>query len=826
MRSKRIGVKAAFAAVLTVPVAFGALTACGEGSMDQTKIENERATAFTELGAVEVTDAYCVNAMQKEVEYLLKLDEDKLLFYFYVNAGLKPKAASSYGGGWEGALIGGHTLGHYLTAISQAYANANTAEADKQELRARIAYIAEELQACQQNAVKAGAEAGFIWGAAPASASRGDPEAQFDFVEKNRTNITTEAWVPWYTMHKIIAGLLDAATLAGNDTAKEVVIALGDWVYNRVSAWSAATQKTVLGIEYGGMNDCMYNLYLLTGEEKYAVAAHAFDEETLFEKVRSGAQDYLNGLHANTTIPKIIGALNRYAALNGKTVGGETVNAEAYLQTAEDFWDCVIERHTYVTGGNSEWEHFGKDDVLNRERTNANCETCNTYNMLKLSRTLFTLTGKKKYLDYYENTYYNAILSSQNPETGMTTYFQPMATGYFKVYSTEESNFWCCTGSGMESFTKLGDSIYYEAGNAVYVSLYLSSKYSSEAVEFTQTADLENSDEATLKVTRGNTILRLRRPYWSGSFAVTVNGKPVVTTGSEEFVSVAVKKNDVVKVTMKKTVRAYNLPDGKDTYAFLYGPFVLSAELGEEGMTKTTTGVNVTIPAKAVGNTTYTVNADTVADFMDRIDENLKREQDGTFTLVCANGTLVYSIHYRQYEQRYGIYMNFTAGGAAENPEDGWARQDTVQPGYGQYENDALHDMNERNSVSATNVEGVGTYRKANANGYFTYRIVVTKGVKNRIVVTLLKEDNGKTLVVKSGNVELYSKTLDYRGGEPYYDVVIELPDSLVSSAKVVTYATASGGSESATVLSFTFSGLSGKESARVWSYIYSEYAD
>jgi DUF1680 family protein len=194
------------------------------------------------------------------------------------------------------------------------------------------------------------------------------------------------------------------------------------------------------------MNDALYELYKHTGNANHLSAANSFDEMTLFEPLYKG-EDILNGKHANTTIPKIIGALNRYS------VTGE----EYYLQVAANFWEIVTENHTYITGGNSEWEHFGESKILDAERTNCNCETCNTYNMLKLSRELFRVTGDTKYADYYENAFINAILSSQNPETGMTTYFQPMATGFFKVYSSPTEHFWCCTGSGMENFSKLAE---------------------------------------------------------------------------------------------------------------------------------------------------------------------------------------------------------------------------------------------------------------------------------------------------------------------------------------------------------------------------------
>ncbi|MDE7296129.1 MAG: glycoside hydrolase family 127 protein [Clostridia bacterium] len=818
---------------------LGTFTACGGNNGgnevnentyngQQSQIKDAKAVSFTDIGDVKIDDAYAVNGMQKEVEYLLKLNEDKLLYYFYKNAKLEAFESSAYGGGWEGALIGGHTLGHYLTALAQAYANANTSATDKTALLAKMNYIVSALKDCQDNAVTAGAKEGFIWGAAPAGANRNNPEAQFDFVEKGRANIVSEAWVPWYTMHKIIAGLLDVTVYTEgtvSETAKTVVTALGDWVYNRVSGWSASTQRTVLGIEYGGMNDCMYNLYALTGEEKYAVAAHKFDEDTLFSFVRSAPENYLNGLHANTTIPKIIGALNRYVTCNGKQIEGNTVDAEIYLEAAEDFWQYVIDHHTYVTGGNSEWEHFGMDDVLDKERTNANCETCNTYNMLKLSRTLFTITGDKKYLDYYENTYYNAIWSSQNPETGMTTYFQPMATGYFKVYSSEENHFWCCTGSGMESFSKLGDSIYYDAGNATYVSLYLSSEYTGENVSLKQTADLEHSDSVKIEVTAGETVLRLRRPYWSESFGVTLNGNAVTITGKEAFVSVDVKEGDTVNVALKKTARAYGLPDGTDAYALMYGPFVLSAELGTDDMTTTTTGVNVSIPARAIGNTTYSVAAKDLDSYMAEINEHLQVGENGKFTLACGNGTLTYSYHFRQYTQRYGIYMKFALGEVTEEkPEFEWTRQDTVQPGYGQYENDALHNMQETNTVGATNIADVGTYRYAEANGSFTYRFIVNKTERNRIVLTLLKEDNGKTLLIKTGDTVLLSKTLSYSGSEKSYTLTVDIPAAVAATAQSVTYQDASGADVNAVVLPITFGGVNNAESARVCSYIYSEY--
>lgn len=812
---KRLGTL--LAGLLCVPLSLGIVAGCKGGEMKQTNKADSKAISFTGLDEVTLTDPYTVNAMEKERKYLLDtLDADKLLYWFHRNANLTPLASSSYGGQWEGALIGGHTLGHYLTALAQGYSNANSGD-DKARFLTKIEHIVGELKKCQDNAVTAGAKAGFIWGASVINTSK--PEIQFDNVEAGRLNIGTEAWVPWYTMHKILQGLIDAYAYTGNETAKEVAISLGDWVYDRSTGWNTAMKNKVLGVEYGGMNDCLYNLYAVTGDEKYAVAAHQFDEESLFQKVLNEPKNYLDGLHANTTIPKIIGALNRYITCDGKTINGEEIDASEYLTVAENFWSYVIDHHTYVTGGNSEWEHFGRDDVLNRERTNCNCETCNTYNMLKLSRMLFAVTHEKRYLDFYENTYYNAILSSQNPETGMTTYFQPMATGYFKVYSSEENHFWCCTGSGMESFTKLGDSIYYDAGNAVYVSLYVGSTYKSDTVSFTQTADLENSDTVNFHIDSGNTVLRLRKPDWTKSFSVTVNKKTVAIGEHDSFVSVDVKKGDDITVNMQKTFVAYDLPDGEDVLAFRYGPFVLSAELGTENMNKTTTGVNVSIPQTAIGNKTYSVNADDLDSFKDDINDYFKKAENNKFTLQCNNGTLTYSYHFRQYEQRYGIYFKFTCEDIEEVIDPWtWQTQDTVQPGYGQYENDGLHDMQETNTQAATNVPVLGTTREAKAGGSFTYRMIVDKTKQNRLVVHFAKADNNKTILIKSGSTTVYSKTLGYTGANDIYSEEITLPASLVQSATQFNH-----NGQTVSVLPITFSGANNAASARVCSYIYSQ---
>lgn len=601
--------------------------------------------------SVLMLDAFCVNAFEKEIEYLKKIDIERLLAGFYENAGIA--SGKIRYGGWENSLIGGHTMGHFLTAISQTYANAACKKEDKELFFSKVKRIVDALAECQKNTK---GQPGFIFGA-----TINDPEnveLQFDMVEQSKTDIFKEAWVPWYTMHKILDGLINAYRLTGYEEALKVASGIGDWVYNRAGKWNEETHKTVLGIEYGGMNDALYDLYSYTLKEEHLIAALLFDEEDLFKKVASGEKNALNNLHANTTIPKFAGALNRYI----------TVGDEVYLDYAIKFWDTVVNHHTYATGGNSEWEHFGEDDVLDKERTNCNNETCNTYNMLKMSRKLFMITGDKKYADYYENTFINAILSSQNPKTGMTMYFQPMATGYFKVYSTEFTKFWCCTGTGMENFTKLGDSIYFRDEEGITVNMFLSSEVNCPelGIKLVQESQIPKKDTVRFIVHLTDGIqkeakIRLRIPSWAKDASVTADDKKITAEDGYFCVDGKWKDGDTILYTCKCSVISKGLPDCENVFSFFYGPVLLSADLGCENMTDTTTGVDVTIPSdKQAGEETIKVTEGNVKNFIATIDSHMKRKGETlSFSLEGTDRRLTFSPHYKKARERYGIYWYF-----------------------------------------------------------------------------------------------------------------------------------------------------------------------
>ncbi|KAI7257721.1 hypothetical protein KC345_g10723 [Hortaea werneckii] len=719
------------------------------------------------MDQVSISDPYIVNAFAKEINYLTSFDPERLLAGFRENRGL-PKRSEKYPG-WENTEIRGHTLGHYLSALSQAYAGTSD-----DELALRLKYLLSELALCQH-------ESGYL--------SAFD-EQLFDNVENKQP-----AWVPWYTMHKIIAGLTAAYSATGSETAYTVMNKLGDWVYYRTASWTDEIQQRVLSVEYGGMNDCLYELYKISGNANHLSAAHSFDELTLFTPVREG-KDILKGKHANTTIPKFLGALNRY-----RTLGDSEV---FYLEAAKQFWDMVVHHHSYITGGNSEWEHFGDPDMLDRERSNFTAETCNTYNMLKLTRELFKITGDIKYADFYENTFLNAIVSSQHPHTGMTMYFQPMATGYFKVYSSPFEHFWCCTGTGMESFTKLNDSLYFHNSSSIVINQYLSSTLHSaeHGLKLTQTANLPYSDTvkftiAALQPQSGSLALKLRLPDWlAGEPELLLNGEPVnaVFTGSGRYAAVdrVWADGDTLQLRLPMKLTAFNLPDARHVVAFKYGPVVLSATLGQDDLSVSATGVAVSVPTRnmLIKDFITTVNESPEAWLEQLAYRSVRLEQDElAFALrgTDEDDRLVFTPHYKQHSERYGIYWRLVEADSAELQKhilQGKNQQrvldatlDSLPVGNDQYELE--HGIQGENTSVAT-WDGYNI-RKSENGGWFSYRLKVAPQTDNYLSVTYFSGSNGKEIAIYVDGELISSEILHTDKARSFYDRSYLIPAEAIS---------------------------------------------
>jgi len=722
------------------------------------------------LDEVKVNDAYIKNALEKELAYLKVLHADRLVAGFREINNIRPKAEKY--GGWEATEIRGHSLGHYMTAVSQA-----AAQTGDTELKKKLDYIVDELEAAQQ---KSGYLSAF-------------PELFFDNVENKKP-----CWVPWYTMDKILSGLTAAYVLAGNKKALEIASRLANWIYERTSKWSKETQNTVLAVEYGGMNEALYDLYRVTKKKEHAEAAHMFDEMPLFEAIHNG-QDVLNGKHANTTIPKFLGALYRYICL------GCREEDRFYFEAAEKFWEIVVKNHTYITGGNSEWEHFGESKILDAERTNCNCETCNTYNMLKLSRELFKITGEKKYLDFYENTFINAILSSQNPETGMSMYFQPMATGYFKVYSTPFDSFWCCTGTGMENFTKCNDSIYFKTEDTVYVSQYLSSEldWKEEGFFMVQKSDIPNTEKTSFHIIKGSKRLALRVPDWSA--AMTVKIGETIKTAESGYIFLETSEGMEIDVRISMQVRAYPLHDNRHCIGLKYGPVVLSAGLGTEAMEESKTGVDVTIATKnisikdfitvkAADGSEYSTEKDVDAWIADIGRNVVKTPEKLEFSLRGTDSdALVFTPHYRRYKERYGIYWNMGARDsealqkhirkAKEHARLERVRIDSIPLGNDQYE--LLHNIQGENTGAGT-FNGLMLRHAWSAQGWFSYDMKVKQGEANYLLVKYFSGNAGRTFNIYIDDVLLKEETIENRVPDGFYEECYPLSKELIEGKDIV----------------------------------------
>lgn len=640
---------------------------CGVATLRVAKAQNsvEILQEF-DMEQVRVTDPYYLNAFAKDLEYLLRLDPDRLLAGFEaVSNGQDPGNAPGIDlyGGWEGgwSLIRGHTMGHYLTALAQAYKQTRgTDQTQNGQVASKLDYTIGQLKSFQDRSIN-----GYLFASL---------ETHFDIVEGKASG---NSWVPWYTMHKIISGLVDVYKYQGNTTALQVASKLGDWVYSRTSSWDASLRSRVLGVEYGGMNDCLYELHKFTNNANHLAAAHTFDEDSFFTPISQG-NNILEGKHANTQIPKFIGALNRYRVLGS----GE----DFYFQAASEFWAMVLRDHTYVTGGNSQDEHFREPGALNATRDNVNNESCNSYNMLKLTRELFKVTGDAKYADYYEQAHLNEVMSAINPSTGMTTYFKPMGTGYFKLFGGETDSFWCCTGTGMENYTKLNDSLYFHDATDLYVNQYLSStlNWADRGLSLEQTTELPLSDKVTFQINSApadEVNIKFRVPTWIArcqSATVVINGVAFGATESEGYLNVSRvwTVGDEIELTLPAEVRVSRLPDDSNVVAFVYGPVVLSAGLGTQQMESTghKASAKATIPPGVVIKDYITINSNTtINEWIADINNNLVQTA-GTLEFTLRNtdedDNLKFTPHYQRYTDRYGIYFRLE-GTVGSTPDAG-----------------------------------------------------------------------------------------------------------------------------------------------------------
>jgi uncharacterized protein len=510
------------------------------------------------LRDVQLLDGPFSALMEKNRQYLHALESDRLLHTFRLTAGL-PSSAEPLGG-WENPKVElrGHFLGHYLSGCAQMSVSAHDPE-----IKSKADAIVGELAKCQ----KANGD-GYLSAFPP------------EFFERLKT--TGKVWAPWYTIHKLLAGLFDMYTLTGNSQALDVLQGMAGWTAKWAEPIGDAEMQNILKVEFGGMAEVLNNLYSVTGDKRHAELAGRFEKRSFLDPLAE-QRDVLNGLHANTHIPQAIGAARKY----------ELTGDQRYRTIAEYFWSQVVRHHSYCTGGNSNREGFGAPDQLAAQLSATTEECCCTYNMLKLTRHIFTWTGDAAAADYYERALFNGIIGTMNPKDGMTMYYVPLAAGYWKMFALPRESFWCCTGTGVENFSKLQDSIYFHDDKTLLVNLFVPSTLDWREQDVTLRQETKFPDEQhsqlEFRCDRPSELeVRVRIPYWVGEgAAVKVNGKSVAGLQSGSYVSIRRKwkSGDRIEVTLPMKLHVQAMPDNPGVQAFLYGPLVLAGRLGSEGLT-------------------------------------------------------------------------------------------------------------------------------------------------------------------------------------------------------------------------------------------------
>ncbi len=496
----------------------------------------------------------CTAAMEADRRYLHSLPPDRLLHTFRINAGL-PSSADPLGG-WEAPdceLRGHFAGGHYLSAVALMYASTGD-----EDLKKNGDAVVAELANCQKGLNSGGYLSAF-------------PIEFFDRL-RNRAPV----WAPFYTIHKIMAGSLDMFVHTGNQQALEVAEKMAAWVGGYTGPLSYDHMQRILTTEYGGMGETLSNLYAVTGKEYYLHIAKRFDKKSFFDPL-AGHRDELKGLHVNTHIPQVIAAA-RYYELTGETY---------YRDIAQYFWDEVVSERCYCTGGTSNHELWNTDPgKLSAELSTTTTEDCCAYNMMKLTRHLFGWAPDARLMDYYERLVFNHRLGTINPEDGTMMYYLPLASGYWKTFGKPFDSLWCCTGTGVEEYAKLTDTIYFHDADSVYVNLYIDSnlEWPEKGLKITQETRFPEQQGTTLTVSAKAPVqlgINLRIPYWAQGGSVKVNGAALPALSSpSSYLSLnrVWKTGDKIELNLPMGLHIHAMPDDRTLQAMMYGPLVLAGK--------------------------------------------------------------------------------------------------------------------------------------------------------------------------------------------------------------------------------------------------------
>lgn len=717
------------------------------------------------LADVRLQEGPFKQAQELDHAYLLKLEPDRLLSWYRREAGLAPKAPVY--GGWESTGVAGCSLGHYLSACSEMY----QATGDER-LRDRVNYIVAELALCQL--ANSNGYVGAI------------PDGKRIFSELRQGIITSKGfdlnggWVPFYTLHKELAGLRDAYCLAGNRDALAVERQLGDFIALTLRDLNHDQIQQVLACEQGGMMEALADLYYDTGDPRYLELSRRFYHEAVLTPLAKGL-DQLNGLHANTQIPKVIG-LARLYELTGDTND---------YRTACFFWERMVNHHSYVTGGNGLDEHLGPPDHLNNRLGPNTTETCNVYNMLKLTSHIFAWRPEAKVADYYERALYNHILSSQNRDDGRVIYNLTLQMGGRKNYQTQLESFTCCVGTGMENHARYGAGIYFHGEDTLFVNLFIPSELNWREKHLTlrQETSFPNSDRTLLAIECAHPVqftLNIRQPGWAGrDFAVTVNGKQINSNSApSSYVSITRewKTGDLVAVNLTRTLRLESMPDNPNRMAIFYGPVLLAGDLGAGDDPKAQAGDYV--PVLVTGGLPPTNWVKTV--------------DSRTLVFRTAGVGRPRDVELRPFyeftDRHYSVYWDvFTAGQwharaavyAAERARQAGLEAHTVdffQPGEMQAERD--HDFSGERTRAGD--AGGRKWRDAVDGGSLSWKMKVQPVQKQELVITYWGGDSGgREFDVLVNGEKIAGEVLNNRQPGKFFDVAYDLPAKFLDGKNI-----------------------------------------
>ncbi|MBX3096219.1 MAG: glycoside hydrolase family 127 protein [Fimbriimonadaceae bacterium] len=689
-------------------------------------------------------------------EYLLNLDVDRMVAGFRINAGL-PTTAERYPG-WESMGISGHSMGHLLSALAWHYAVTD----DPRHLERAEEYVSILGDCLRQVGT------GYL-------SSIPDDKAVWEEIRRGEIRSAgfdlNGLWVPWYTNHKILAGFIDCYLLAHNDEALELASRFAEWAIEITKGLTADQWQKMLACEHGGMNEALFQLANITGRKEFEELARKFDHHAVLNPLRERI-DQLAGLHSNTQIPKIIGLAVDYE-LSGRP--------EQRI-AAEFFWSRVAEHRTYANGGNSNYESLGQADQLANQLSTNTSETCNTHNMLKLTRHVFGWEPDSHYFDYYEKALFNHIYSSQNGHEGQFTYYQGLASRNVRPYSEPFEHFWCCVGTGMENHTRYGDSIFFHEGERLYVNLFIPSRLHWPEMDLVleQRGDFLQGEAIAVHfehAERREFTVAFREPTWTTILDVELNGTPVdmrkLDNGYVEIRREWVS-GDVLSFKLESKLRIESMPDDPRRIAVLYGPILLAAD---------TAGLSY--------DPVMVTDAENLIASLKPSDEPMQFRSDG----LIRPEDLTFRPFWSFTEGSYTTYFDVRtldewkvieeARRAEEARVAALAARTTDYFRVGEMQPERDHNLTGDRTETGRHMER--NWRHAQPGGFFEFTMMVRPGKRHTLIFTFWSGDGGRDFHLLVNGETLINRVLERPDAVGFFDVEVNIPESMTRTEESVT---------------------------------------